>query len=212
MYRRIILPDGSTGFYREDSYNVPQPLQPSQPPQNQHNMTESPSSRQVVYVPQRFQSPQTMFEQQHSQIIEVPHNIHSHQFPAITFGSHSSQLLPQNTFTQMVPYNPVVNLKVSRFQGEHRSPLCRQERIDESLQKKVGYSNVRNKTRRELLAIENEFDLDNARDLYWKPITIYCMNQNTKDNLPSPEELAELVKNLILLTETIETFSKELLL
>ena len=118
MYRQIILPDGSTAFVREDSYNVPQQPQPPQPPQNQHHVTGSPSSRQVVYVQQRFQSPQAMIEQHHSQIIEVPHDVHSQQFLSITYGSHGSKFVPQSTSTQMIPYNTAANLEVSRFQGE----------------------------------------------------------------------------------------------
>ena len=97
MYCQILLPDGSTD-------------------QNQHNMTGGPSGRHLVYVQQRFQSPQAMYEQYHARIIEVPHNMHSQQFSAITYGSHGSQFMPQIS-TQIVPYNPTANVEVSRFQG-----------------------------------------------------------------------------------------------
>ena len=72
----------------------------------------------------------------------------------------------------------------------------------DTLQKKVGYGNVRSKTRRELTTIEHECGLDNVRDLYWKAITIYCMGQSTRDRLPSPD----FVQNLIPLAETTQPF------
>ena len=200
MYRKVKLRNGTVGFVLEDNSHV------SQPPLKQPNTITSPSGRQIVYVQQRFQSPQASYEQHHAQIIELTHNTQSPQILTSDHGSDGCSYLPQSLSTQIVPFNSSANLEFTNVQGGNSSPNSRQERVEASMQKGNVYSNVRSKTRRELMVIENEYGLENAKGLYWKPITMFCMNQSSRNDLPSPEELFNFVQDLIPLAETSEPF------
>ena len=104
-----------------------------QPPVHQPNTITSPSGRQIVYVQQRFHSPQASYEQHHAQIIELPHNTQSPQFISSDHGTFGSPYLPQTSCTQIVPYNPTANLELTNFEQETPSPPSRQEQVEANM-------------------------------------------------------------------------------
>ena len=169
MYRQVILPDGSTGFFRDahqpvqqaSQQPVQQPVQ--QPSHQQKSISTSPTSRELLYVQQRFQSPQATYEQHHARITEVPQSNHlnpnASNFEPNTYGSNfipritSTQTaanLHQSSPRQMISYDPAANQEFPKVKEEQRSPSSQD---DKSMQKKLVYGNIRSKTRRELLAM-----------------------------------------------------------
>ena len=126
---------------------------------------------------QRFQSPQACYHKQHARIIGVPQqefNPNNHQFPPaihpvpMPYGYPPPP--PQSSSKQIVPY-PFTpeNLDASRFSDPDHGHQ------EQDPVKKPSYSNIRSKARRELSSIEKIYSLENARDLYWKPITNFCL-------------------------------------